>query len=90
MRNRSHFRRFERPTFKCRVCERNTRNPDHCGTELCAQCYELAGMDNMVNDNAMELTPEIIAERDQLFNEAVKKGGNGDRIKNCNDFLWPN
>ena len=86
-RNRSHFRRFK-PIFKCRVCQRNTRNPDDGGTELCAQCFELAGLDNMINDNGLDLTSDIMAERDALFNEAVSKGGNGDRIKSCNDYLW--
>jgi len=83
--------RFTRgaPLFKCNVCHRLTRNPDHSGTMLCAECYELAGLDNYVNDNGMVLDAKIVAERDALFADAVKHGGDGERIKKCCDYLWP-
>ncbi len=87
-RRRNRFTRSE-PLFNCNVCERKTRNPDHSGTYLCVECYDIAGLDNHVNDNGYELTPEIIAERDALFNDAISKGGNADAIKKCNTFLWP-
>jgi hypothetical protein len=28
-------------TFSCASCERDTRNPDHGGTELCRECRDL-------------------------------------------------
>lgn len=88
MRNRNRFTRFE-PLFNCGLCGRKTRNPDHSGTYLCGECYEIAGLDNLVNDEAMVLTPELAAERDALYNAAVQKGGDGDQIKKNNHFLWP-
>ena len=88
MRNRNRFTRFE-PLFNCSLCNRRTRNPDHSGTMLCAECYELAGMDNHVNDNGLTLDEKIISERDALLNAAVSKGGDAERIKSSCDFLWP-
>ncbi len=88
MRKRNRFTRFE-PLFNCSLCGRKTRNPDHSGTELCGECYELAGFDNQVNDNAETMTPELIVQRDAWYNAAVAKGGDGDSIKGACGYLWP-
>ena len=89
MRNRRHFQRGY-GVFECRVCGRKTRNPDHGGTELCSQCFEIAGLDNMVNDNALEgdAKAKVVAECNIYLAEIAEKGGDVERVKNCNDFIW--
>lgn len=44
--------------YACRVCNRNTRDDgcgDSVGVRLCTQCYELSGLENIVQDGG-ELT----------------------------------
>ena len=49
-----HFQRGS-GVFVCRVCGRRTRavNVDHAQTGNCADCYELAGIDNTISDNGV-------------------------------------
>jgi hypothetical protein len=88
-RERRYFTRGA-PLFKCHVCRRLTRNPDHSGTMLCAQCYEIAGLDNHVNDNSVvgDELAKIVAECDGYLAEIGAKGGNVERVKNLNGFIW--
>jgi hypothetical protein len=78
--------------FNCAVCGRRTRENDTGGTGLCAECYEIAGFDNMVNDNGYKPGSkeyaDALAECEMLFAKAVKKGGNGEKIKALNRFIW--
>ena len=80
-------------TFKCDVCSRLTRDTGNGVTHLCAECWEIAGLDNMVNDNGYEVGSkdyaEARAECDMLLAKAVKKGSDGAKIKVMNGFIWP-
>lgn len=79
--------------FNCAVCGRRTRENDTGGTGLCYECYEIAGLDNTVNDNAYGPgTEDYKAAReecDRLLAIAVKRGGDGARIKALNEYIWP-
>jgi hypothetical protein len=49
----SHFKRGS-GMFPCRVCQRNSRNVgDNGDVQLCEQCYELAGLDNVRTDGQL-------------------------------------
>lgn len=46
----SHFKKGS-GVYECRCCGRRTRDSHGEGDiTLCAQCYELAGLENMMND----------------------------------------
>ena len=86
--NNSHFRRG-RSTFICGVCGRRTRDAGQAlGAECCPECYELALLDNTVNDRAAPLA-EVIAERDRLLAKAVKQGSDAARIRNEFGYIFP-
>lgn len=80
-----------RGVFTCAVCERKTRDTGH-GIDCCAECSEIAGLDNMVNDNGYEVGSkdyaDALAECEMLLTAAVKKGGNGEKIKANNGYIW--
>lgn len=88
--SRSHFRRGQgRTVFACECCGRQTRGQTDCiGIEMCQQCYDLAGDDNMHNDDGTDPTPEQMAHYNALLAEIVAKGGDADRVKALNDYLW--
>jgi hypothetical protein len=51
--SRKHFERGGRGVFSCEACGRSTRRVDQGGESLCCtECWELAGIDNSVNDGA--------------------------------------
>ena len=80
------------PVFKCQVCERNTRDSGQGIDHLCAQCFEIAGIDNMVNDYGykpgMPAYDDVRKQCDALLAAAVKLGSDGDKIKASNEFIW--
>lgn len=82
----NRFERGRAPTFPCSICKRVTRETGNY-LDMCPECYELAGLDNMVNDNA---TPEAewIGWRDALLAKAVKRGSDAERIRRCFTYLW--
>lgn len=79
-------------TFKCTVCDRNTRDSGQGVEHLCFECYEIAGLDNTANDEGYAHgTPEhkgIMQVVQPLFDKAVKLGSNGRKIMEANDYLW--
>lgn len=84
----SKFRRGE-TTYKCRSCTRLTRNTgEQANTELCPQCYEIAGIENAVNDG-FETADEARERVERLAAEVRAKGGTPDvaflepRCSNC-------
>ncbi len=86
--NRSHFR-TGRSTFICGVCGRRTRDAGQAlGAECCFECYELAGLDNTVNDGCAPLD-EVAAERDALLVKAVARGGSEASIRGEFSYLFP-
>lgn len=77
--------------YKCRCCGINTRETGsgESETTLCADCYELCGMDNFCNDNGQ--TPEqagYVAEVARCVANIERKGGNVKRVKDWNDYLF--
>jgi hypothetical protein len=87
MRRKDRFDR--RGTFKCMTCERVTRNSGQDVDHLCFECFELAGLDNMVNDNGPEtLTDSVRKEVDALVKAIAAKGGNVENVKKSNAFLF--
>ena len=67
--------------YKCRLCQRLTRQTgqgdnDHIG--LCAECYELAGLENVVMDGD-ELRAVDVDRIHALRAFIASKGGNPDR-----------
>lgn len=87
--NKRHFRRGGGGVFTCRCCDRKTRHVDQpIGSELCPECDELAGLDNMVNDDCGGLE-DVIASRDAALKSIEKKGGNVEKVKRSNGYLWP-
>jgi hypothetical protein len=89
---RAHFQKHGRGVFTCYICQRRTRMVDQGGdSELCQQCWDLAGLDNTVNDNRAD--PEICGDwkrhRDDLLAIVVKRGGDARRVKKNFEYLWP-
>jgi hypothetical protein len=91
MKKHNRFERTGKGTvFACETCGRNTRMAGQGNDTLCPECWELAGIDNHVNDNGSEaLTAGVVAERDALLRKAVARGGNEDAIRASNAYLWP-
>lgn len=94
-RSNSHFggRSGRGSTFKCGVCDRMTRDTGNGVDHICAECFEIAGYDNMVNDNSYAVGSkdynDALADCEMLLAKAVKKGSNGTKIKEMNGFIWP-
>ena len=70
--------RFQRGSgvYSCGNCTRKTRstgNGDNEHLRLCAECYELGGIENEISDCGS--TPEREAECDALRRAIVAKGG---------------
>ena len=70
--------RFQRGTgcYTCQSCKRQTRatggnDNEHVG--LCAECYEVAGIENQISDG--DGTPELLAEIARLKAIIAEKGG---------------
>jgi hypothetical protein len=62
-----YFERGGRGVFKCEICGRNTRRTDQgADSELCSECWELAGIDNAVNDNGPATLGDYVASRDNF------------------------
>lgn len=75
--------------FACRCCTRKTRYAGQgIGTELCPQCYELAGIDNMLNDEGRKATDAERAECNRYIAEIQAKGGNIENPKKWNDYIF--
>ena len=88
MRKNRFQKGFHSTTFNCGVCGRLTREVDQGGTELCPQCFEIAGEDNHFNDTGTTPTPEQMKHFNSLLAHIGKKGGNVERARDCNEFIW--
>jgi hypothetical protein len=92
MHDNRHFRRGRgKPTFTCAICERLTRDTGQGVDHLCHECYDICGIDNRINDdgNSAETRAKYADESDRLLAKIVKLGGNGERVKKQNSFVWP-
>lgn len=89
----ARFQRGQRPTFRCEICTRMTRDTGTGVDHLCEDCFELAGLDNQINDDGdkpgSDGFQKMIAERDSRLAHIVKLGGNGEMVKASNTYLWP-
>lgn len=87
--------RFEQgaSTFICQVCDRRTRNTGQDVDHLCADCFEIAGIDNTINDGGYKPgTPdfdEFIPELIQRISRIAKLGGNVTKVMQSNTFCFP-
>lgn len=69
------------PIYSCRLCHRMTRQTgrgDNDLVDLCAECYDLAGLENVVNDGGL-LSDSDIDLVHSLRAFIASKGGNPDR-----------
>ena len=71
--------RFQRGSgcYRCEICGRNTRSTgrgDNEWNRSCAECFDLAGIENHISDNEVP-NPEYIIEAKRLYREILKKGG---------------
>ena len=63
--------------YTCTCCGIQTRKVSNSGAlscELCEECYELAGIENELQDGG-EVTPNMLAQIDQMLAIIAKKGG---------------
>lgn len=70
-------------TYECSVCMRLTRRTVSGQTDMCAQCDEVAMIENGLSDGGYETEAEIAdaeATMLRLKKEAAKKGGNLARL----------
>ncbi len=87
--------RFEQglSTFICQVCDRRTRNTGQDVDHLCNDCYEIAGIDNTINDSGykpgMPEFDEFQAELKQRIGHIAKLGGNVTKVMRSNEFCFP-
>ncbi len=67
--------------YRCRCCDRNTRstgNGDNEHVQLCVDCYDLAGYENMVSDGE-ELTSDIKSDIINVVAHLAKLGAKVDQ-----------
>lgn len=71
----SHFQRGS-GVYACRCCGRNTRSTggDGAGVHLCDECFELAGYENLAQDDE-PFSEADKAEVRRLVKAIVEKGG---------------
>ena len=84
----NHFQRGQSPTFICMTCGRRTRDTGQGVDHLCEQCFDLAGLDNEVNDSGLKINKSQAAYRDKLLATIARKGGDVEKVKSFNTFLW--
>lgn len=77
-------------TFKCHCCGRRTRDTgDNGSLELCPECFELAGCDNMHNDDDGTIpTPEEMKGYETLLSLIAEKGGDTQAVKDSCGYIW--
>lgn len=62
--------------YNCRSCTRPTRatgRGDNENAKLCAECYDLGGIENQISDEGS--TPELEAQAESLRQLIKQKGG---------------
>lgn len=70
----SKFRKGE-TVYACVCCGRKTRNTgvQSVGSELCSECYELAGIENAISDGKSLSTYESVIK--EYIADIRRKGG---------------
>jgi hypothetical protein len=88
MADNRHFKKG-RSTFVCITCERTTRDTGQDVDHLCEDCFEIAGLDNQVNDSGEPVTVEVLRECNDRLAKIKRLGGNVERVKEANRYVWP-
>lgn len=68
-----------RGVYTCATCGRQTRETTIQGSDDCEQCFELAGLQNMVWDGCFDEADK--PERDVLLSTIVQRGGNAAKVQ---------
>lgn len=85
MANKS-FRRGQ-STYTCRCCGRVTRDTNSEGSiELCAQCYELAGLENELSDYGVH--ESLTQSATMYFEQLIAKGITRDKLASAFGELY--
>lgn len=88
MANAARFTRGS-STYNCGICGRLTRQSHQGDNHLCMQCYDIAGIDNQINDDGRAPTMAERQELDQLLAQIVAKGGDGEAVRDNNGYAFP-
>lgn len=90
IKRRNTFTRIGGSTYICHCCGRRTRHTgvQSLDSEMCPDCYELAGWDNMFNDDGRTPTETELAVCESHLKNIAKKGGDAERVKASNEFIW--
>jgi len=78
--------------YRCRVCHGRTRRTDQDAAQigLCAECFELAGDDNMHNDDGTVPTArQAVHYAELLFRISRREGADAQRAKDANGYCFP-
>lgn len=80
------MRRFNKRNLTCGICRRGFN--EHSCDHICPECFEIAGIDNEVNDHGPEaFTPATAVTLSKYLADIAKKGGDVERVKSSNDFI---
>jgi hypothetical protein len=75
-----NFKRGGPGVFNCSTCGRGTRETTQAiGSRLCAQCFELAGLENALMDGCF--TDADVPEVKSLHATIIAKGGNAASVQ---------
>lgn len=91
MAKRNTFTKIGGGVFTCRICKGRTRHTgvQSIDAELCPDCYELAGYDNMCNDDGRKLTKsEASAVKAHINSIAGRANADVETAKTFFKFLW--
>jgi hypothetical protein len=80
------FRQGGRGVYTCSICQRRTRETTLQGHDICADCFELAGLENAKQDGCF--TDADKPERDRILSVIVNKGGNRALVVEEFSFLF--
>lgn len=73
---------------KCEVCGRGYSHDHSEGDGICQECFELAGMDNTVNDDGRTATPEELREAIGYLDTIARRGGDTAKVIGSNGYLF--
>jgi len=79
---------FNKRNLKCAVCGRGFN--EHSSDHVCPECFELAGLDNQVNDDGRpQGNEQELAEAGRYLTAISRKGGDVQKAIDSNEYLFP-
>jgi hypothetical protein len=91
--NRFEHRFGQATVFACDICGRRTRMSGQDSTRLCLECFELAGLENVIFDaedeDKAKARASVAVDRDYWFAKAVKLGSDPEKLKSQFRTLFP-